>query len=166
VPADLGGNSSEEFFYGRFEGAGIGAAEAAGEGFEFVDEPGHVTPGVGPAGGLAEVGAAAERPGIVDEAFRGGGIEQRAGTVSAGWQRAAAGGFERLRGDEGFAGREVGGFSGEQELAAFGAQRAAAREGTCGEFGVDFPDIGGGQFAFSGDPFAAGGHDGILKLNH
>ncbi len=49
---------------------------------------------MGAAGGLAEVGAAAEGVGFIDQAAGGAGIEQRAGAVVADGERFSAGGAE------------------------------------------------------------------------
>jgi hypothetical protein len=109
-----------------------------------VNEVDYMAAGIGAAGGLAEVGAAAEGAGFVDEATGGAGIEQGAGAVVADGEGFSAGGAEGFGGDEGFAAREVGDFSGELELAAPGAEGALALEGAVCEVGVDFFHRGGG----------------------
>ena len=120
------------------------AAEVVVDFLEAVDEVEDMGAGIHAAGGLAEVGAAAEGAGLVDEATGGAGIEQGAGAVFADGEGFSAGGAEGFGGDEGFAAREVGDFSGELELAASGAEGALALEGAVCEVGVDFFHRGGG----------------------
>ena len=120
------------------------AAEVVVDFFEAVDEVEDMGAGIHAAGGLAEVGAAAEGAGFVDEATGGAGIEQGAGAVFADGEGFSACGTEGFGGDEGFAAREVGDFSGELELAAPGAEGALALEGARREVGVDFFHRGGG----------------------
>jgi len=90
------------------------------------------------------VGAAAKGAGFIDEAAGGAGIEQGASAIVADGKGFAAGGAEGLCGNEGFAAREVGDFSGELELAALGAEGAIPLDGAGREVGVDFFYRGGG----------------------
>ncbi len=91
---------------------------------EAVDEVEDMGAGVDAAGGLAEVGAAAEWAGFVDEAACGAGIEQGAGAVVADGEGFSAGGAEGFGCEQGFAAGEVGDFSGALELATSGAEGA------------------------------------------
>jgi hypothetical protein len=142
---------------GFFQGDGAGALEVAVDFFEAVDEVEDLAAGMGAAGGLAEVGAAAEGAGFVDEAAGGAGIEQGTGSVVADGEGFAAGGAEGFGGDEGFAAREVGDFAGELELATPGAEGALALEGAGCEVGVDFFHRGGGV-GFQAGEGVGGGH--------
>ena len=139
--------------------------------FEAADEVEHFAAGVGAAGGGAEVGAAGEGAVGVDEAAGGGRVEERTGTVGAGWEMFAAGGLERAGGEEGFAAGEIGGFAGEFEVAALRAEFAVAFDGAGGEVVVDGADlvesgVGGGRglrlvepTARRGRPPSGGAHD-------
>jgi hypothetical protein len=111
---------------------------------EAVDEVEDMGAGIHAAGGLAEVRAAAEGAGVVDETAGGSGVEKGAGAVFTDGEGFSACGAEGFGGDEGFAAREVGDFSGELELAAPGAEGALALEGAGCEVGVDFFHRGGG----------------------
>ena len=100
------------------------AVEAGVNFFKAADEVEDLVSRVGAAGGCAEMRAATEGAGFVDHTTGGFGIEQRAGFVGGVGERFSAGGAEGFGGDESLASREPGNFSGEMELAAFGAEGA------------------------------------------
>jgi hypothetical protein len=68
--------------------------------------------------------AATEGAGFVDQATGGFGIEEGAGSIGGVGESFSASGAEGFGGDEGLASRELGDFSSEMELAAFGAEGA------------------------------------------
>ena len=95
---------------------------------------------------LAEVSAAPERAGIVDEAFVGLGLEKGTGSVGGFRQMFSAGGAKAMGGDQGFPSGQLGSFSREFELAAFRSTKAVAPDRSLGEVGINRTDAGKGLF--------------------
>jgi len=129
---------------GLVDGVRTVAVEAGVDFFEAAYEVEDLVSRIGASGGGAEMRAATKRAGFVDQAAGGFGIEQRAGAIGGGGQGFASGGAEGFGGDESLASRELGDFSGEMELAAFGAKRAIPLQWPRGEVGVDLLNLGGG----------------------
>ena len=98
------------------------------------------------AGGLAEVSAAPEGTGIIDEAFVGLGLEKGTGSVSGFRQMPSTGGAKAMGGDQGFPSRQLGSFSREFELAAFRSADAVAPDRSLGEIRINRTDAGKGLF--------------------
>ena len=83
----------------------------------------------GPSGGLAEVGAATEGAGFINEAFLGLRLQEGAGAVGGLGQMFSACSPKGLGGEEGFSTGELGYFSGKLKLAALGSPQAGALDG-------------------------------------
>ena len=137
---------------------GTVAIEMGVDFFEAADEVEDLVSRVGAAGGCTEMRAAAEGAGFVDQATGGFGIEQRAGSIGGVGESFSAGGAEGFGGDEGLASCEMGDFSGEMELAAFGAEGAIPLQWACCEVGIDFLNLGGG-FGFQTGEGIGRGHE-------
>lgn len=129
--------------HGLVDGVRAVAVEAGVDFFEAADEVEDLVSGVGTSGGGAEMRAATEWAGLVDEAAGGYGIEQWAGSVSGLGQFFSAGGTEGFGGDESLAAREAGNFSGKMELATFGAECAVPFQWQGCKLRVDFLNLGG-----------------------
>ena len=82
---------------------------------------------------------AAERAGFVDDAACGARVEKGTGPIGTFREGFSARRAHGLRGGERFPFGEAGGFSGEAELAAFGAERACAAERPTGDPAVNRP---------------------------
>ena len=91
-------------------------------------------------------------------------IEQRAGSIGGVGESFSAGGAEGFGGDEGLSSRELGDFSGEMELAAFGAEGAIPLQWARCEVGVDLLNLGGG-FGFQKGEGIGRGHVASVVLD-
>ena len=100
----------------------------------------------GAASSLAEVSAAPERAGIVDEAFMGLGLEERTGSVVRFREMFSAGSSKAMGGDQGFPSGQLGSFSCEFELATFRSTKAVAADRSLGEIRINRTDDGKGLF--------------------
>ena len=98
------------------------------------------------ASSLAEVSAAPERAGIVDEAFVGLGLEKRTGAVGGFGKMFSTGSTEAMGGEQGFPAGQLGSFSRKFELATFRSTKAVAPDRSLGEIGIDGTDVGKGHF--------------------
>ena len=87
------------------------------------------------------MGAASERPRLVNETIAGYFIEQWTGASDAFRQRLASGRTQRLRRDERFAFRQVRSATGELEMAAFFYPHAVAIDRSCREIGIDLANF-------------------------
>ena len=98
------------------------------------------------ASSLAEVSAAPERAGIVDEAFVGLGLEKRTGAVGGFGKMFSTGSTEAMGGEQGFPAGQLGSFSRKFELATFRSTKAVAPDRSLGEICVNGTDAGKGLF--------------------
>jgi len=98
------------------------------------------------ASSLAEVSAAPERAGIVDEAFVGLGLEKRTGAVGGFGKMFSTGSTEAVGGEQGFPAGQLGSFSRKFELATFRSTKAVAPDRSLGEIRVNGTDAGKGLF--------------------
>ena len=98
------------------------------------------------ASSLAEVSAASERAGIVDEAFMGLGLEKRTGAVGGFGKMFSTGSTEAMGGEQGFPAGQLGSFSRKFELATFRSTKAVAPDRSLGEIRVNGTDAGKGLF--------------------
>ena len=117
---------------------------------------------------LAEVGAAAEGSGIIDEAFVGLGLEKGTGPVGGFWQMFSAGSAKAMGYEQGFPSGQLGSFSREFELAAFRSTKAVAPDRSLGEIGINRTDAGKGLFQAkdprSQDSWGKGGAGSSARL--
>lgn len=134
---------SEVFRDRSFERAGFPSAQAVPDGFQPLDQVRHVASGIRTACCGAEMRAASERAGFIDQAARCCRVEEGTGWCCG--KGFSSRGLECAGGDEGLALGEMRGLSGQQELATFGAERAGTLHRTECQLGVNFPDFGNGQ---------------------
>jgi hypothetical protein len=127
---------------GCWEGFRAVAAEGLVEVFQAVDEVDDFLSRVGPAGGGAEVGAAAKWAAVVDQAASGFLLQEGAYTVGSGGEAPIAGAPPGFGGGERFAFGQERGAAGQFELAALRPADAVALDGAAAQFVVDLPDLG------------------------
>jgi hypothetical protein len=132
------------------------AVEAGVDFLQAADEVEDLVSWVGASGGGAEMRAATEGAGFVNETAGAFGVEERAASVMWHGQVFATRGSEGFCGDKGFASGELGDFTGEMELAAFGAERAIPLQWSRGEVGVDLQNLGGGFHFQTGEGIGRG----------
>lgn len=150
-------SSGDNVFERGGESARAVSAESGIDGFEASDEIDDISPGVRAAGGTAKVGAASERPVLVDHAAGGAGIQQWTGSVGGLAHGSASGGAEGLGGKKGLPLCQERDLAGLSEAAATGAQAAVPGEIARAMVFVDGPN-GGEGFSFEIVEQAACGH--------
>jgi len=134
----------ERFLYRNRQGAGAHSAQGGVDVLQSSDQIDHLPSLVGPSRGPAKMGPAAKRPGFVNLAEPGLGIQDGTGSVTfegdLGLSECAQGGCGDPRPPFG----AVGCFPGQRKLSTLGAPDALPLHRPLFQFGVHRPDLGHG----------------------